>query len=122
MTAGPWRPVYRKNYTIAIVDLDARALVTQGRNASLSVNVELEGSLDKHHSSKIELFDPNGKSVFVHTGPSEGNQIVHLPAQNIADAKLWWPVGYGEQNLYTVTVTIYGEVSISCVLGTSFQS
>lgn len=53
----------------------------------------------------VTVTAPDGSSITKEDSPKE---------LTITDPKLWWPNGYGEQNLYTVRVTLYaagaGEV------------
>lgn len=71
------------------------------------VSIEiLDGVLDSDASgivTRIEVTAPDGTKSIINDADKEGFTI------EIKDAKLWWPNGYGEQNLYTVKVTICDE-------------
>ena len=54
--------------------------------------------------AKIELLDPDGRRVWFRSFHIF-NPTIYLQA-DIADPKLWWPVGYGDQPLYTCHVTL----------------
>ena len=39
--------------------------------------------------------------------------MINLGKIQLNDVKLWWPVGFGEQNMYKVEVRYFGDSSIS---------
>lgn len=60
----------------------------------------------------------------VSLGPSETKEVKFTPqaqpSLHISHPRLWWPVGYGEPNLYPVTLTFMSGDSVSDV--TSFRA
>ena len=71
--------------------------------------------------SHVSITDPKGE-VIRHgkLGLSNGHASFKFSARP-GELELWYPVGYGEQNLYTITATIYGEVSIRLLSETTRQ-
>lgn len=76
---------------------------TRPSEAQYLVDVELENDIMKNSDAivnKITITDENGNSV---TETSTGTTVSLV----IENPKLWWPNGYGEQPLYTVTNELY---------------
>ena len=75
---------------------------TKGKQepASLFINTELENSSDIALEGYLQC-EVDGKTVaqsaFI---PAHGHCMVNLKPIIITDPKLWWPNGYGAQNLY----------------------
>ena len=70
---------------------------------------------------KIEGKNHDGAGgFFVHTCEIEkGGQSAHLQTQ-IQDPRLWWPVDYGEHNLYTLMLTVKDEAGNQKIFETVF--
>lgn len=110
--AGIWRDVELIGFDDARID---NVYITQKHSADtvkLNFDVEIErisqellrkfGKDDeklKELSLQVTICDPDGKlTVFAHEDVLKGISI--------KNPKLWWPNGYGEQSLYTVTVSL----------------
>ncbi len=62
----------------------------------IAPELELKGSLESVET-RIEVTSPEGR---VYTADAAGTV-------EIGDPRLWWPAGYGEQPLYTVSVSLW---------------
>lgn len=117
--AGLFRPVWLLGFDEARID---SVYVTQKHEAgqvTLGFEVEIEDypEIENYLEENEDLFyrvtvtDPAGQSFTVDDSPEE---IV------IAEPQLWWPNGYGEQNLYRVDVVLFtrtedgGESELDC--------
>jgi beta-mannosidase len=104
ITCGPWRPVRRDSGSARIADLQCRSEVdVAGRAATLHVAAQLVGAGTR---CTFELLDPEGRSVASRVVPAAGDASATL---SLADARLWWPLGLGEQPLYTLVAKLQDD-------------
>ncbi|KAJ3041545.1 hypothetical protein HDV00_009020 [Rhizophlyctis rosea] len=103
LTAGPWRQVRLEIYQARIEDLAVHVDVNEALKASLSVDAAIEHPADGQ-SVKVEVAAPNGDVVHSATVTLSGGH--GLDSFSMENPQLWWPFGYGEHPLYTVTVTL----------------
>ncbi|KAG6814920.1 hypothetical protein H0H93_011645 [Arthromyces matolae] len=116
MTAGPYRPITLTTYSARLTEIKTRALVESDKETgllspTLKLNVVLEGS-PVYEGLEVILKDTNGKEIKTQRVELQSRitnlqDVVHWELAS-DDVKLWWPVGYGEQNLYDVTVVLTG--------------
>ncbi|KAI1490081.1 beta-mannosidase [Biscogniauxia mediterranea] len=98
LTCGPWRPINLEIYESRITDLWCEIDVEKSlKTANVTVYASIEGD-----ASKIRLdISLDGKSV------ASQHIDAHSSATfRISDPKLWYPIRYGKQPLYTVKATI----------------
>ncbi|KAJ6443487.1 beta-mannosidase [Purpureocillium lavendulum] len=108
MTAGPWRPVYLETSSSHIEDVWVKYEVSEDlTTATGQVEVLSAGAVDEIRLS----IDVQGSSVFTGslTSAVEGKASIDF---KIDDVKAWYPVGYGAQPLYDVTVEIVSGGSV----------
>lgn len=87
---GIWKDVYLKDLsTPEILDIEILQRHFDG-NVSLTVNAQTDSNCEIN----IEIIAPNGNKFSAYNNKET---IIENPL-------LWWPNGYGEQNLYTITV------------------
>lgn len=106
MTAGIWRDVRLEVYNARIADIWAEIkLPGDQRVAHITACAKLESThaLDEYQGVFSLTF--NGEEVF--------RQIISLKSEGeykttftVDQPKLWWPNGYGEQNLHELKFTI----------------
>ncbi|WP_251943811.1 glycoside hydrolase family 2 protein [Staphylococcus sp. Marseille-Q5304] len=73
---------------------------------SVELNVSSESVVTQDLSLVLTLYDPNKKLITSVTFNDE-QMLEHTFL--IEHPHLWWPIGYGEQPLYTVNVTLYKD-------------
>lgn len=84
---------------VYITQLHEENQVTLQFQVEQQVLEELENSVDKtalHY--EIELISPKGETIVAKNSPKE--MIIKNP-------QLWWPNGYGEQNLYQIKIRLF---------------
>lgn len=123
VTAGPWRPVALETWSgarLAQVRVlpDARPDDAGGLLPVLDVHVDVETSADDHGGRaeiEVSVGGLSGRAAV-----RGGMAHVHL---EVPGASLWWPVGYGEQPLHDVEVTLHvdGEVRDSAQRRVGFR-
>ncbi|MFT7772090.1 glycosyl hydrolase 2 galactose-binding domain-containing protein [Roseateles sp.] len=101
ITCGPWRAVRRHGWSARIDELHCRSEL-RGRTATLSISAGLEGAGER---CVFELLDPEGVCVATQTVPAARGAGAEL---SVANARLWWPRGLGEQPLYTLVARVLG--------------
>ena len=91
---GIWKDVYLLDLsTPAMDDVEIRQKHTDGK-VFLTVSASVKNG--EEASFAIELLSPDGKTQIL-----ENNRETEIESP-----MLWWPNGYGEQYLYTVTVSL----------------
>ncbi len=106
VTSGIWRPLSVEAWSsVRIEDLQVAQEFLGKDRALLHVvsdflsdgegDVEMEVTLDRSEASSFK------KTITLRSGSNRG--VVSIPIEN---ARLWWPTGMGEQNLYEVKVSI----------------
>ena len=120
MTCGPYRPIKLISYNVRIDSVHARARVSPAPELapSLVVDATLSGDLSLFHTVAIMLRDRTGGLLRMEqvalagdvnrTSAQDFQGIVNWSLGDIV--KLWWPVGYGAQELYDVEVSILDKV------------
>lgn len=103
--SGIWRDIYIESFDMARL---AHIQIRQ-RHQSGSVTLEIEADAELFGSETVqlavELCAPGGERVFAEakevtrSGKTRFKHTINNPA-------LWWPAGYGEQPLYSVTATL----------------
>ncbi len=104
VTAGVWQPIYLEAWEGARI-ASVRPLVTGAseEKAVVEVHVEVEGVVAGLELA-LTLEDFRGDVVKSPLTPlKEGGTSVTL---TVPDPLLWWPVGHGEQPLYTLRVEL----------------
>ncbi|KAJ7775670.1 glycoside hydrolase [Mycena maculata] len=107
MTCGPYRPITLKTYTARIAEVQPHALLSDKNQPSLKVDVTLAGTLDAAASLRILLSDATKTVLKTQDVSISGAWNASVVAWDLAGAvEPWWPVGYGAQHLYTVSVLL----------------
>ncbi|KAG8941847.1 hypothetical protein FRC03_003926 [Tulasnella sp. 419] len=106
MTVGPWRPITLKSYKVIIDELQAFARVSESLESSLEACVTLKGSKESMKSVQFSLRDSREEiireeNVQVPESTSDSSHQISWELGN-DKVKLWWPIKYGEQALYTL--------------------
>ena len=104
------RLVFRRPNTVAGVYVTTEEILPG--SAQIKVAVSLSDFQNNGDRLSLSIADPDGKTVF------EKSRVLLDPTVeewiDLPDAKLWYPNGYGEQPLYTLTVsTPAGETSVT---------
>lgn len=120
MTTGPWKPIHLESYAHRIDGVDIRSNVSETLDVKLSAYVCIDGSQLSHFagtsplSLSITLKDPDGlilkamdRILLDKTGCATA--AWEYPA---GELKLWYPVGYGKQPLYTIEFVLLDEVRV----------
>ncbi len=115
VTMGIWREVYLE--TPACDRLEHVYVFTDGiygETAQIGVRASFADITGEAYADFV-IYDPNGKTVFsrhrrILPTEKDADRTVLSFWADIPDAKLWYPVGYGEQPLYTLTVSQNGTV------------
>ncbi|KAJ3932534.1 MAG: glycoside hydrolase [Lentinula lateritia] len=113
MTCGLYRPVVLSSYSVCIDDIFTKASVDDDLTCSLEVDVSLRGRLTGIDKYRVVLKDSEENVVraedILTEGESKTSRTVVSWNFDEDEVRLWWPVGYGEQNLYTVELTILNK-------------
>jgi beta-mannosidase len=103
-TMGIWKPVYLlqpASTMIKSVLFDTTDILDD--EAYVRVRVELDGKIESNYSIAIEMKNENKhieKDIPVHKSNLIVSNII------IKNPDLWWPNGYGKQNLYDLQISL----------------
>lgn len=101
--AGIWRPVHLLGVDTAHIDTVEVMQHHENDKVTLEIRPDIhmaKGKEDgkKELSFRISMIDPHGEEMNL-TIDNKSDIVIDNPM-------LWWPRGYGEQNLYTVSVDL----------------
>ncbi|MGP3982516.1 glycoside hydrolase family 2 protein [Streptomyces sp. KR80] len=101
-TAGLWKPVQLERWDTARI-AQVRPLVTVDADGTgrVDVHLELDRAADRDYTALVTVGDRAEQMAI--TG-----DIAHVTVL-VPDARLWWPVGYGDQPLYDLTVALLAD-------------
>ena len=106
VTCGLWKPVRLEAWDVArIVDVAVRQREIGKEKATLTATVEVLAAKPARGgfpAAALEVAVEGGGAPVTLKVPLEAGATTHTVAFEIADPRLWWPNGYGEQPLYTV--------------------
>ncbi|MFF8764391.1 glycoside hydrolase family 2 protein [Nocardiopsis dassonvillei] len=106
-TAGIWKPVRLERWRTARLS-QVRPLVTVGEDGTgrVEVHADVEWSGSATGSGLVLSAEVPGvrATADVAPGAESGVVVVEVP-----DARLWWPVGHGDQPLYDLSVTLTAD-------------
>ncbi|MBQ8859660.1 MAG: hypothetical protein IJ012_07755, partial [Clostridia bacterium] len=107
VSAGVWQSVsliLPAPAEIGAVAVSTKSILSD--YASLDISLETVGAKQKNCRFTLTVSDPDGRPVW-----REAGRVFHDRIDLQADVKaplLWWPHGYGEQPLYTLTAALFG--------------
>ncbi|OQO05896.1 hypothetical protein B0A48_09992 [Cryoendolithus antarcticus] len=102
-TCGPWKAVRLETYHARVEDLRVDYEVDDTfTKVSGKITATIEGASGKHVNFSASFDDTEVFKGTTEVG-SDGKAAVEF---HVNEPKLWYPHGYGEQPLYTVTATV----------------
>jgi len=105
---GIWRPVRLEGIKDARIDnLHIRTINCTERSADIRVAVDIETITNKKNLCRANIYGPDDNPIEhlefeLHKG--SGSAVFH-----IEEPKLWWPNGYGRQNLYKAEIDLLAD-------------
>jgi beta-mannosidase len=98
-----------EQYSAKLSDLWCRITIyTDNKTASIKVAAETEGC-NADDTIRLTISNPTGKATgkasILPVSENSANTTVE-----IQDAQFWWPIGYGQQPLYTVSAELLRDV------------
>ncbi|KAK6528770.1 hypothetical protein TWF694_004007 [Orbilia ellipsospora] len=116
ITCGPWRDIRLEEYSARLSDLVASVqLADDNKQATVTVTAHVDSPKDANiaGAAKVALSIAGDNNVSGSTLPLESTAEIKADGSSVAtfkidDPALWWPHGYGDQNLYTVTASLLG--------------
>lgn len=111
VTSGIWRNIYLRGWSgVRVSDVFIRQNEVSAEVAKLTAIVEIESEQDREIALNVTADGANWSGSF---RVEAGVQAVELPL-TIANPKLWWSRGLGDQPMYTFTVAaVEGNVELS---------
>ncbi len=108
--AGIWRDVFIESISAGRIQdilIQQKHLLDM---VVLDIDIEIENQIEKEQLKlDLQLIDPNGNFTFNY----KQIDLDELLEFNISNPKLWYPIGYGPQHLYTLVVTLtYNDILI----------
>lgn len=104
---GVWKDIRIEGYTAAkIENIHIRQIHENGK-VEIRAAVDVKSWNTQSLSVKARLIAPDGSEQL-----SEAKMLAETEAVIVVnDPQLWWPNGYGEQNLYQLTITLETQTS-----------
>jgi beta-mannosidase len=101
-TAGIWKPVRLERWDTARLT-GVRPLVTVDADGTgrVDVHLTLDRATDRDYTAVVTVGDRTERTPV----PGDAARLTVL----VPDARLWWPVGYGGQPRYELTVTLLAD-------------
>ena len=115
LTAGIWRAVHLERWQEARLDVVrayatvATAVPHPGERGEVTVDVELAvapGAVDRSLLVDLQVHDPDGSLVAHEEVTLAGRSSRATVTAAVDDVRRWCPIGYGEQPLYDVIVSL----------------
>ena len=115
LTGGIWRSVYirrKPDYEIRDIYVYTEKISPDGKKATVAVSAHIDIPGYSYEGLTADVSFVYGDSR------TEGNrnfmrelafEYVELPHIEIKNPQLWWPLGYGDQPLYDVTLEIFKD-------------
>lgn len=103
ITAGIWRPLQLETWRSARIAAARPSAELDGDSGVLRVRLELqrEAGLEQPLSARVRIA---GTVTEVAIGAGEVTVDIQMAVPEVAP---WWPVGYGDQPLYPVTISLH---------------
>jgi beta-mannosidase len=99
-TSGIWRPVTLESWSHARLATVRPVATVDGATGRVAVHVAVERASDEPLTLTATV---GGAAATAVLGAGETTAVLGL---SVADARLWWPVGYGDQARYDLAVTL----------------
>lgn len=119
MTCGIYRPIMLTTYCVCINDMACRAFVNDDLSCSLKVNVGVSGDTSEIGTYQTVLKDLRGNIIKSESISVQGDVKLNTTTVDWTfeedQVRLWWPVGYGEQAMYTVELGLLDKVGIPTI-------
>ncbi len=107
VTSGIWKPAYLIAWDGAVIrDVYQNSYEIDSNEATVTFEIEVEATAEKQYKIQILVNDLLNSEVDVQF--DQGINLRKIPVK-IANPKLWWPNGYGEQHRYLITVKLFDE-------------
>lgn len=114
VTMGIWKPVYLETrHPDRLTDVYVYTKDINAYAAQLAVRASF-ADITGNAAADFVILDPSGTPVYrrsrrlLPTILGETDTVIAFHA-DIRDARLWYPIGYGEQPLYTLCIFVDGE-------------
>jgi len=112
---GVWKDIRLEGYSSAkFEDVHVRQKHEDGK-VTVSATAQVESWTKESLSMTMTLIAPDGTSQMIRVDAADKTEAVI----GVNDPQLWWPHGYGEQNLYQLKITL--EAARSTVDSREYQ-
>ncbi|KAJ8514868.1 hypothetical protein ONZ45_g7646 [Pleurotus djamor] len=123
MTVGPWKPIRLHTYDVRITNVLINSSVSESLDTQVDVTVSISEA--KGYQSSVVITKPDGSVLTELTGtPVEDGIASSHFSFKAGDLDLWFPVGHGQQPIYSVDVQVKdqsGQILASASQKTSFR-
>lgn len=109
VTCGIWRPVELiVHNSAAIRDVRVYDVFNENKSVDIGFDIGVEFFSDSTDVYQLEMSISHNDSQITKTTEISSNAAIQCFNKkiHISDPALWWPVGYGDQNLYEVSVKL----------------